>query len=128
MFALAAVLVLVFIILADIIGTKEYITGTRVHGWVTDDAGIHETANYGKHQAATKYYKYTVGFNVNGEEHTGTHLSKTKLNIGDSVEVRYIVVKGHIEITNRDRKDRFVRFAVCMVITVALILLVYIYK
>lgn len=107
-------------VMADFVRTKEYNHANKTIATILDRAGVHETSNYGRQQAATTYHEYTVEFIVGDRAYQGNYFCKdASLKQGQEVEIRYVLEKdGTARLVNCDIRDRFYRFLLCVLIAI----------
>lgn len=120
LFALPICALFVLFIAADFVRTKEYNHANKTTAKILNYAGAHRTANYGKYQAATKYHKYVVEFVAGDKTYQGDYLCKdASLKQGQEVEIRYVLEKDKTaRLVNRDIRDRFYCFLLCVLIAI----------
>lgn len=125
LFAICAGAVFLLFIAADFVRTREYNHAYKTMAKVQDYMGVHKTANYGKYARSCVYHKYAVTFIVDGRLYNGEHLVKNESLVkGQDVLIRYTKEKdGTAKIVNRDIRDRFYRFLLCVIIAVPVCIL-----
>lgn len=132
-FAMAAAIVVMLILLAFLIGdinkAKQYRNAARVQGVICENYGVEKVASYGRNQYR-KYGKYLVQFETPEGVQTQEVLMKNKnFQRGDITEVRYIIDETGVHLVDNISNTRLRELLIVVLVAVPLcIVILYLKK